>query len=156
MKNLKLYLDPEEDESINIGLVRLAKPLPEHEFFYLLNDINHLSFKRIPDLDIEGEFFHYFHPVFEAYHREFKNQILFIKNRSTEVNKKKEITQLFADEDDVNFLLPNFKDVDYLIKTSDNIAEFSLILLPENIMFQIQNYELTSEEELYHLIQYYE
>lgn len=63
---------------------------------------------------------------------------------------------LFSDEEDVNFLLPDCKDVDYIIKTSDNIAEFSLILLPENMMFQIQNLELTSDDELFHLIQYYE
>lgn len=156
MKSLKLFLDSEEEETFNIGLVRLVKPLPEHELFYQINQENQLSFKKIEDLDIQGEFFHYFHSVFEAYSRESKSCIKFIKNKSTEVNKKKEINTLFADEEDVKYLLPNFKDVDYIIKTSDNIPEFSLILLPENIMFQIQNFELTSEEELYHLIQYYE
>lgn len=35
-------------------------------------------------------------------------------------------------------------------------ADFSLILLPENLVFQIQEYLLSSDEELYQLIQYYE
>ncbi|HAP94788.1 MAG TPA: IPExxxVDY family protein, partial [Chryseobacterium sp.] len=41
MKIKKQFLKLEEDLSeINIGLIRLIKSIPEHEFFFLLNNIN--------------------------------------------------------------------------------------------------------------------
>lgn len=43
----KLYdLDDIEFEDIAIGLVRLAKDIPAHEFFYKINQANNLSFSR--------------------------------------------------------------------------------------------------------------
>jgi hypothetical protein len=53
-------------------------------------------------------------------------------------------------------LLDHFQDVDYLIKTSETFDDFSLILLPENLVFKTQEFTLSSDEELYQLIQYYE
>jgi len=156
LKSLKLFLESEEEESVNIGLARLVKPMPDYELFFQMNRTNDFTFSRIKDLEIVRTFYHYYHTVFEAYHEETKNCIRFVSNRSIKSEQKKEINMLFSDEEDVNFLLPDCKDVDYIIKTSDNIAEFSLILLPENMMFQIQNLELTSDDELFHLIQYYE
>ena len=63
---------------------------------------------------------------------------------------------LFSDESNIKFLLNLHQDVDYILSNSDMFAEFSLILLPENFVFQIQEYSLSSETELYQLIQYYE
>ena len=156
MKNLKLFLESEEEESIHIGLARLIKPVSDHELFFQINRENDFFFSRINDLEIVRTYYQYYHVVFEAYHDITKNRIRFISNKSVKSDQKKEINMLFSDEQDVNFLLPECKDVDYLIKTSDNIDEFSLILLPENMMFQIQNLELHTDDELYHLIQYYE
>lgn len=156
MKNQRLTLDYEDDASIILGLVRLIKPVQDHELFFHINQINDLCFQRIDDFPIEKEYHSYSHSVFTAFHQGVQNCIQFISNKSIVHTKKKEIVELFTDEEDVNYLLPNFQDVDYIIKTSDNIDEFSVILLPENMMFQIQEYELTSEEEFYHLIQYYE
>jgi outer membrane lipoprotein-sorting protein len=45
--NPKLYdLDDIEFEDIAIGLVRLAKDIPDHEFFYKINQNNDLTFSR--------------------------------------------------------------------------------------------------------------
>jgi len=156
LKNLRLFLDTEEEESLSIGLVRTAKSIPDHQLFFKINKDNKMNFSRISDLHIQGEYFEYNHSVFEAFHQEASTCIRFINNKSSISTKRKEINQLFTEEDDVNYLLPYFKDVDYIIKTSDNIADFSVILLPENITFQVQSYKLTSDEELYQLIQYYE
>ena len=41
-------------------------------------------------------------------------------------------------------------------KIQNQNPDFSVILLPENLVFQIQEYLLSSDEELYQLIQYYE
>ena len=64
--------------------------------------------------------------------------------------------QLFLDESNIKFLLNLHQDADYILTNSDMFTDFSLILLPENLVFQIQEYLLSSDEELYQLIQYYE
>ena len=155
MKNLKLFLESEEDEDLTLGLVRLAKEIPDYELFYQINQINGSQFKRTGDLRKSGTFYDYFHPKFEAYHTETKTCFTFIANKSVESHKKQEINELFA-EGSINYLLEGHKDVDYIMKTNDAFGDFSLILWPENLVFHIQNYPLSSNEELYQLIQYYE
>lgn len=157
MKNLKLFLDDEEEDNLNLGLLRMAKELPAHEFFYEINQNNPDSpFRRIKDLVKKGRYHDYTHLRFEAHHRESKNCIQLISNHSVKTDVKAIKTELFSDEEDVNFLLPFHKEVDYIVRISDNVADFSLILWPENIMFSIQDYCLSSRDELSELIQYYE
>ena len=153
----KQYLKLEEDlTEINIGLIRLAKPIPEHELFFFINDINTFKFTRVDDIIIKGEFFDHSFSRYQAYDQSSKNCYSFISNRSIVSVQKKVQNQLFSDESNIKFLLNTHQDADYILTNSDMFAEFSLILLPENFVFQIQEYPLSSEEELYQLIQYYE
>ena len=156
MKNQRFLLSEEEEDDLTIGLIRLTKNIPAHEFFYSINSVNQSKFKRIDDVKKEGSYYDYFHPRFETWHFDTKTCLQFIANKSSENFQKEEITELFVEETDINYLLPNHKDVDYILKTSDSYADFSLILLPENLMFHIEDFQLSSYEELYHLIQYYE
>ncbi|WP_379968909.1 IPExxxVDY family protein [Epilithonimonas sp. UC225_85] len=157
MKVKKQYLKLEEDHTeISIGLIRLAKPIPEHELFFIINEMNLFDFTRIEDIKIEGDYFDYFFSRYQAYDRFTKNCYNFISNKSILSIKKKEQNQLFSDESNVKFLLNVHQDADYILSKSDMFGDFSLILLPENFVFQIQEYPLSSEEELYQLIQYYE
>jgi hypothetical protein len=153
----KLYdLDDIEFEDITIGLVRLAKDIPAHEFFYKINQINGLTFSRKKDMMIHGAYYDYFFPRFEAYDKFTKTCFTFISNRSSESKQKKLQTELFTEEENIKFLLNNQVDVEYILHTSEQIPDFSVILLPENLVFPIQDYTLGSEEELYQIIQYYE
>ncbi|KFC19800.1 IPExxxVDY family protein [Chryseobacterium sp. FH1] len=153
----KQYLKLEEDLSeINVGLIRLAKPIPEHELFFSINEINTFKFKRVEDILIKGEYFDHSFSRYQAYDKSSKNCYNFISNKSIVSIQKKEQNQLFSDESNIKFLLNLHQDVDYILSNSDMFAEFSLILLPENFVFQTQEYPLSSEEELYQLIQYYE
>ncbi|UWX60365.1 IPExxxVDY family protein [Chryseobacterium oranimense] len=157
MEIQKLYdLDDIEFEDIAIGLVRLAKDIPAHEFFYKINQINGLSFSRKKDMIIHGAYYDYFFPRFEAYDKFTKTCFTFISNRSSESKQKKLQTELFTEEENIKFLLNNQVDVEYILHTSEQIPDFSVILLPENLVFPIQDYTLGSEEELYQIIQYYE
>lgn len=156
MKNLKLFLDDEQEEDLSLGLIRLVKNIPDYEFFYHINSQNELKFKRIDDLIKSGMYNDYAHARFEAYHFETKTSFQVISNKSIIKHKKKEQQELFSDEEEINYLLPFHQDVDYIIKTSDNIGNFSLILPAENLMFPIQDFKLSSNDELYELIQYYE
>lgn len=157
MKVQKQTLDFDEEEvNIEIGLARLAKPIPDYELFYHINKLNEFSFSRTEDILIHGKYYDFYFSKFEAYHQENKTCIKFISNKSIFSEKKIEPTELFVDEDDRKFLLNNYKDVDYIITSSDSFPNFSLLLLPENIMFGIQNFSLSPDEELYNVIQYYE
>lgn len=157
MKSQKILLEIEDDdEEITLGLVRLAKEVPEHELFYQLNVLNSFKFSRIADLVYNGTYYDYFFPRFEGFHCDSKVCIQFIANKSSQNIQKKVSKELFFGEHETKFLLDHFQDVDYLLKTSEPFGDFSLILLPENLMFQIQNFPLSPIEELYHIIQYYE
>lgn len=157
MKNQKLFLEDEEDYAIELGLIRLAKDLPAHELFYHINAHNEgLNFHRKDDIHIAGSYFDYHHLLFQGYHFETKNCLRVLSNRSVTSTQKMAQNELFSDEEEVNYLLPMHREVDYIIKTSDNIADFSVILLPENTMFPIQPYTLFSDDPLYDLILYYE
>lgn len=157
MEIQKLYdLDDTEFENITIGLVRLAKHIPDHEFFFRVNQINGLKFKRIEDFILNGDFFDYHFPRFEAYHKFTRTCFTFISNKSSESKQKKLPAELFSEEDNIKFLLNNQVEVQYILHSSEQFPDFSVILLPENLVFPIQDYTLGSEEELYQIIQYYE
>lgn len=157
MEIQKLYdLDDIEFEDIAIGLVRLAKDVPSHEFFYKINQANNLSFSRKKDLVFHGGYYDYFFPRFEAYHKFSKTCFTFISNKSSESKQKKVQTELFTEEENIKFLLNNQVDVEYILHSSEQFPDFSVILLPENLVFPIQDYTLSSDEELYQIIQYYE
>ena len=156
MKTQKLTLEIDADEEITLGLVRLAKQVPDYELFYHLNTLNTFQFKRVNDLVFHGTYYDYYYPKFEAFHHDSKICIHFIANKSDHSVLKKASTELFANEGDTKFLLENYGDVDYIISTSEPFGDFSVILLPENLMFQIQDFHLCPSVELYHLIQYYE
>ncbi|UOE40760.1 IPExxxVDY family protein [Chryseobacterium suipulveris] len=157
MKAKKLLLDlEEEDEEITIGLLRLAKELPDYEFFYHLNSCNSFKFSRIEDFVYHGEYYDYFFPRFEAYYSDSQLCIHCIANKSAQSTQKKISTELFTAEQESFFLLDHFQEVDYVIKTSEPFDDFSLILFPGNLTFPVQHFDLSSEEELYQLFQYYE
>lgn len=156
MKTQKFTLEIEEDDEITLGLVRLIKEIPDYELFHHFNVLNPFKFKRIADLIFRGKYYDYHFPRFEAFHHDTKVCLHFIANQSSESFQKKISTELFNSEGDKKYLLEHFLDVNYIIKTSEPFADFSVILLPENLVFQIQDFTLSPSEELYQLIQYYE
>lgn len=157
MEIQKLYdLGDIECEDIAIGLVRLVKHIADHEFFYKVNQNNDLKFRRIDDLILNGGYYDYHFSRFEAYHKFTKTCFTFISNKCSESKQKKTQTELFSQEENIKFLLNNQADVEYILHSSEQFPDFSVILLPENLVFPIQDYTLSSDEELYQIIQYYE
>ncbi|MEC5157708.1 IPExxxVDY family protein [Chryseobacterium sp. MP_3.2] len=156
MKNQKILLDiEEEEEEITLGLVRLSKDVADYELFFQINTLNTFKFSRIADYVHQGKYYEYHFPRFQAFHTDSRICIHFISNKSAQNILKKVSTELFSVEEQTLYLLDGFQDVDYLIWTSEPFDDFSVILLPENMVFQIQNFPLSSNEELFHSIQYY-
>ncbi|WP_209390215.1 IPExxxVDY family protein [Chryseobacterium sp. RR2-3-20] len=157
MEIQKLYdFDETDFEDITIGLVRLVKHIPDHEFFFKINHFNDLKFSRIEDLIYNGKYYDFSFPRYEAYHKYTKTCFTFIANKSSESKQKKLQTELFSEEENIKFLLNNHPDVEYILHSSEQFPDFSVILLAENLVFPIQDYIIGSEEELYQIIQYYE
>ncbi|KEY18336.1 IPExxxVDY family protein [Kaistella antarctica] len=156
MKAQKFTLEIDEDDEITLGLVRLVKEVPDYELFHHLNTLNPFKFTRITDLIFHGQYYDYHFPRFETFHHDTKICIHFISNQSSQSFQKKSSTELFNTEGITKNLLDHFPDVNYIIKTSEPFVDFSVILHPENLMFQIQDFQLSPIEELYQLIQYYE
>lgn len=156
MKTQSIILDDLDEENETLGLIRAVKHLPDHEFIFHINQNNSFYFKRIDDLKYYGEYYDHSFPVFEGYDKVNKECIKIIANRSLPTDPKKEITELFIEEEDTMFLINKYRDIDYIIKTSDRINDFSLLLLPKFLAFEVQEYILSSDEELYQMIQDYE
>lgn len=156
MGTQNFILDDFQEEEILLGLIRTVKKLPDYEFFFHVNRINNFYFQKIEDLKYSGEYYDHYFSVYEGYDNVNKNCIKIIGNKSVSSVQKKEITELFISEEKEKFLITKYKDIDYIIKTSDCIDDFSLILLPNSLAFEIQEYILSSNEELYQTIMYYE
>lgn len=151
MKNKKIFLDLDDDEPINIGLLRLIKKIPDYEMFFEMNKINTYKFSRIEDLKVKKFYF----SRYQTYHPETKTIYQIISNKSASVRIKTS-NELFAQAEEIKYLLPKNKDVDFIFYAKDSVSDFSLFLLPENFLFKIQEFYLEPRNELYKLIQYYE
>lgn len=151
MKSKKIFLELEEEEAITIGLMRLTQKTPNYEVFFHLNRLNSFQFFRTDDLR-DGEFSF---AKFEVYLAETKTRYFVLANKSAP-QKQKTTYELFSQTEEIKFLLPKNQDVEYLIYAKDSIPDFSLFLLPENILQPIQEFSLVPQNELYKLIQYYE
>ncbi len=157
MKTKKIPLDVEDDnEAINLGLVRLAKAIPEHEFFFHLNTVNAFAFHRISDLVYHGSYYDFYFSRYQTFYKESEICLQCISNSAFKTVEQKKSTELFTGEEEHNLLLPQFADVDFLLTASEPFIDFSLILHPENLLFPLQDYRLNPWEDLYQLIQYYE
>ncbi len=159
MEIQKLYDWGELDaEDLSIGLLRFAKDIPNHEFFFHVNNLNgdHLIFSRVDDLVVHGKYFDYFFPRFQGYHKYSKACISVVSNKSSQSHQKSEITELFVTEEHIKYLLNHQPDVDYILHTSDEIPDFSVILWPKDLAFPLQEDTLSSDDELYQILQYYE
>ena len=156
MKTLNIILDDFLEDDLLLGLIRTVKKLPDYEFIFQVNKANNFYFSRIDDLIYNGIYYDHHYSVYKGYDRVNQNCINIISNEPVQIIQKKEITELFISEEKERFLISKYKDIDYIIKTSDSIDDFSLILLPNFLAFEVQEYTLSSEEELYQTIQYYE
>ena len=153
MGTQNIILDDYQEDDLLLGLIRTVKQIPEYEFIFQINKVNTFCFYRIEDLQYCGEYYDHYFTVYEGYDKENKNCIKIISNKSVRNIQKKEITELFIDEEKEKYLITKYKDIDYIIKTSDGIDDFSVILLPKFLAFEVQEYILSSHEELYQTLQ---
>lgn len=151
-----LQLDEPEYEPLNIGLLSLIEPIPDYEFFFHLNRLNTFQMERKDDLVYKGSYFTYHFSVFKGYCKEKKTEYTFISNQSIRAVVEKPIEELFFEETNIKYLLSFVPKVQYIIKTSDLYPDFSLLLMPENLVSSITKEAIDGSHDLYNLLHYYE
>lgn len=155
MKNKKLFLDLDEEECISVGLIRLKKKLPYHEFFFRINQQNTFQFCRKKDLLIEDFSGYYNFPIFEAYNKLAQTTYRIIANKSCgSQRKEKPIEELFDLITEDKFFIN--ENIDFIIFSKEEGGDFSLMKIPEDWLQSMEFYTLSSEQELYQTILNYD
>lgn len=148
-KNKKIFLDFDDEEPLKIGLIQLAKNIKVSEFFFKINNINNSPFVRVNDFTITKKKQQF---SFQQFKNDFNNTgypYHIISNKSFEQKIKENRDSLFDESYAVQYLIENQRNIDFIIKTNDIYPDFSLILYPENSIFQIQEIEITTQSILY-------
>ena len=156
MKHKKLFLDTVEEEAITVRLIKLAYHLPYHEVFFKINQLNSFQFYRIEDMVVEVQNHVYHFSRFETYDEGTKTPFMLISNVSHRMEKQEEIFELFNGANENKYLLSSLKDIDYIVTSQDEYADFSVIQLPKSLVGEIREYAINPHEDLYQLIHYYE
>lgn len=151
-KTKKIRLDFDDEEPLTVGLIRLAKHIPYHQFFFDTNRLNHFNFRRSPDFVARYGHTDYEFLSMHSYDSEEKTCYQIIANKSF-VKKENKPSNLFEGSQEVHYLLEEHQDVDLLINIKDSFPDFSLILFPENSIFPVQEYQIQPEELIYQYIQ---
>ncbi|NAW51304.1 IPExxxVDY family protein [Elizabethkingia argentiflava] len=151
-KTKKIRLDCNDCEPINIGLIRLKHPIPAHLFFFKINRYTAFPFYRIENFMTRNAAIEYEFLCMQAQDEKSENIYQIIANKSF-VKRNNTALNLFEGVADQSYLLEDYQDVDFLIKTKDSYPDFSLILLPENAIFPIQEYQIQPNELIYQYIQ---
>lgn len=150
MKNNKFVLDFEE-EDVLVGILRLKQILPYHELFFKVNKLNPFHFSRKKDLKVEGFSGFYNFPIFETFDTVTQTKLRVIANQSYSFERKEKPIEGLFDliEEDKFFINQN---VDFILFSNENCADFSAINFPIEYFYQLEEYSLSSEDELYQII----
>lgn len=155
MKNIKLTLDIEE-ETLQIGLVRLVRQMPDYEFFFKVNQCNAFKFSRIENFEMQQNGSMYQFGRYQTHDTVTKSTYTFIANKSHSAKPLAEFNDLFSHLYEPMQILPKYSEVDYILLTKEFFNDFSVILLPEKLTFPIQEVTLSPEHQFYQILQYYE
>lgn len=155
MKNKKFILEAEEEER-RVGLLRLAHRMEDYEFFFKLNRINPFKFSRLEDVEMDDYSLVYQFARYQTYDEATRTIYSFVANKSHHAQKKTDVIDLFSDLYEPMYIFPQYPEVDYILLIKDVFTKFSVILLPEQLTFPLQEVVLSPEQKFYQTIQYYE
>lgn len=153
MKNKKLFLDWEEEETITIGLIKLAQRLPHHEIFFKINQLNRFKFRRVDDFVLNRNCQNYFFPKFECYDCASQNRWVMIANQSLKFEKKSSSLELFDLHEEYEFLFYSKKDFDFVVTSQDGNMNISNIQFPKGMLVEFITKDLEENDELFSYIQ---
>lgn len=148
-----LTFEDDEEEELPLGLCRLAYPMEDFQFFYKLNRLNDFKFCRTKDIVIKRGYYKAFFNRFEAYDSRNKTHYIVVVNRSHTVEEVEQRMNLFSGIEHTEYLFSDRALVDYILLTKGGFGDFSLILLPKEEVLQVEELVLSSQHELFDIIQ---
>jgi len=153
IKKISLDFD---NEPIRLQLVSIKENLSLHKFFFEMNKQNKFKCKRIKnfivhDNSIEHEFLY-----MKSYDEEENSICSFIANKSfkNSSNLDNISVDIFGKYDHNEYYLFNaHKNIDFIMKIHDSYIEFSLHLLPKNLVSFVEETLVKPKDLVYQYIQ---
>jgi hypothetical protein len=135
MKIHTFFDDFQYEDSSQLLLIK-TQPIAIHKFVFNLN--NHLNIKFLCKnnhlLNINHTFYSHFYYQFEYHDGENIEEIELFQNESLPNTVDSDENSLFSSIEEVNYLIPEYKKFNYLIKFNS--------LLFQNFSLDLQNYNL--------------
>lgn len=141
---------------ITLGLLRLVQPIEEVPFFYHVNSHAPYHFQRTDDLEVSTPHFKSVFSVYEGYDPLLQSKVRLIKNACNSICQTQAYTELFHEDTGIKFILNEYPEAEYIVYFPDADGDFSVFLLPRDICFALQEYNLPEEHPLHDILAYYE
>lgn len=134
MKKRRLNLS--DFEICDFKLIGIHSQQEPHKLAYLINSVLGTSFKRMEnnlELSINKQIVSF--PIFEYYNKEWDTKSYLISNKVVAEEELAVVNNLFETEDLVTseYLLKDYKRVDYLLKIDDELNIFDPQLILDKI-----------------------
>lgn len=154
MKNKKIFLDFDDEDSVLVGLIKLKQEMPYHELFFGINNLNQFNFVRKKDLEIRDFLGVYYFPQFETYDEVSQSTFIIFANKLCDFRKIEGANlSLFDTIGEEKFFVN--KEIDFILFSKEGWEDFSGINLPESVS-SVEEYCVEPEEELYEIITNYD
>lgn len=155
MKNKKIFLDFDDEDSVLVGLIKLKQEIPYHELFFKINNLNRFNFVRKRDLEIRDFSGEYYFPQFETYDAVSQSTFIIFANRPCDFKKiESESQSLFDNIGEEKYFIN--REIDFILFSKEGWEDFSGINLPEEWTNLVEEYCVEPEEELYEIITNYD
>lgn len=161
---LTLSLEEEtESAQEDLWLLSLARNLEDYEFFYALNVLTDFRYSRKDDLILEEGSRKFYHSVYEGFSQSHQMRVQFFSNEAFYEEGKERIkpkkSKNMASEEAVHLphrFIPDYPEVQFIVRIKEGDGDFSLLLLPEKLIFSPKPITVEEQSVLYQTIAYYE
>lgn len=147
----------------DLWLLSLARNLEDYEFFYALNVLTDFEYCRENDLVLEEGQKKFYHSVYKGFSLSkqitvqfFSNQAFFEESEEKAKTKKSVTSKSKGARHTPHRFIPDYPEVQFIVRMQEGGDDFSLLLLPEKLIFSPKKITVEEDSALYQTIAYYE
>lgn len=152
-----------ESASQDLWLLSLARNLEDYEFFYALNVLTDFEYCRENDLILEEGKKKFYHSVYKGFSLSkqisvqfFSNEAFFEENEEKAKTRKTATAKSGGGRRTPHRFIPDYPEVQFIVRMQEGDDDFSLLLLPEKLIFSPKKITVEEDSALYQTIAYYE
>jgi len=150
IKKISLDFD---DDPITLQLISIKKSISHHKFFFEINKRNKFKFERAKNLVIYDNSIEYEFLYMKSYDIEGNNICSVIANKSFENCNNTSIDAFSEHNSNEFYLLNKQKNIDFIMKIHDSSLEFSVHLLPNEMLSFVKENHVKPKDLIYQYIQ---